>query len=90
MKTTQLTATVFTDLDGERHTFRYESLEDLCYQIFEFIGENDYFTDDDIIVTLADETQFRWCHTMAHYHFAKSRTTFEDFFQSLKKGEGAV
>ena len=82
-----LTATVFTDTDGIFHSFQYETIEDLLNQIHLFVMDEDYLDDDNIRVTLHDGTKFIWCHTMAHYCFAKGRISVSEMIESLNRQE---
>lgn len=73
----------------------YDTLEDLVESIWESlfeIPEVDY--DFEITATLANGSVFHWNHGYAHYCFAKSRISIEQFIDScnkvVEKKEGAT
>ncbi|MFV0272423.1 MAG: hypothetical protein ACK5HZ_12285 [Macellibacteroides fermentans] len=75
----------------------YSTLEDLVESIWECLSEitdKDFDYDFEITATLANGSVFYWNHGNAHYCFAKSRISIEQFIDScnkvVEKKEGAI
>lgn len=73
-------ATVQMVIDGKesKHSVKYISLERLSQSVFDLV-QGKHCEPDNIILTLADGRSYRWCYNMAHYCFAKSRLSVEEF-----------
>lgn len=84
------TATVFTDSDGIHHPFMYNDLESLTETIYYFIIDNDYLSDEDIRVTLADGTSFWWNFFLARACFCKGRITAAEMIEELLNTEEVI
>ncbi len=73
-------ATVQMVIDGKesKHSVKYISLERLSRSVFDLV-HGKHCDPDKIILTLGDGRSYRWCYNMAHYCFAKSRLSVEEF-----------
>ncbi|PXV61248.1 hypothetical protein CLV62_12581 [Dysgonomonas alginatilytica] len=81
MKTKQ-TAYVFTDCDGLKHPFEYETLESLFEEIYKLWNE-DYPEEVDFKVTLPDGNSFWLNLTLMHYCFSKGRISTTELIELI-------
>ena len=86
-----LTAKVFNDFDGFKHSIQYNTVDELMNSVYDLLHqkyEGNYSSQDNVRVSLPDGKEFNWLSVFSHYCFAKGRISEGQAFELMIEAEG--